>query len=275
MSLVLVVLFSAQIMCTSFGSGSPVESGLDASAVDGATSDGPSDAAAEGETSSRRGCAGRDTVPIFCEDFDEEGGTSAFAQVLQLGTGSLDVAFKGGYSPPNAARFVIPASTSDGGCANEVNCEGAQSNIVQTLHGPTSHVRLRFRVLLTSTRTDRIYVFFAKTPDLALNFWVQGNELVVNSGSMSDAGVDVFGSDVFETLPMAKWTDIEVEEKLSSPASVTLRVDGQEKPVALPTAAVIAPSTMEYRLQLGGSYHSASPRPFELLVDDVVVDTLP
>ena len=275
----LVALVAAQTMCTSFGVDSPAGSGPDAAvAPDSAANDsGPGDAGDSAvEASAQPGCAGHGAA-AFCEDFDDHvGHVVAFQQAQQHGTSALDIAFKGGFSAPNAARFVIPGSTSDAGvCNNEQNCEGAASNLVRIPTGPTSHLRLAFRVRVVTTRLDAIYIFFAKTSDVQLNFAVQDNQLLVNTAGNSDAGA-VYGQTISTTLTKGSWTEIVVDEQLTRPATVTLRVGASApKDVPLSLQAVVATSTSECTLQIGGDYNNIVLRSFEALVDDVVVESLP
>lgn len=278
----LVALLAAQTMCTSFGADSPAGSGPDAAIAsdaalgDGAPNDGPGDAGdAAVDASAEPGCAGHGAA-LFCEDFDNHGGIAAFQQELQHGTSGLDVAFKGGFSAPNAARFTIPGSASDAGVCNDgPSCEGASSNIVHVPTPRTGHLRLTFRVRVMSTRLDGIYIFFAKTPDVQLNFAVQDNQLLVNTSGNSDAGV-VYGQTVSTTLTKGSWTEIVVDEQLTPLASVMLRVGAQApKAVPLSQQAVIAPSTEECSLQIGGYYNNIAIRSFEALVDDVILESIP
>lgn len=277
----LVALLAAQTMCTSFDADSPggpdAAVASDAALGDGAPNDGPGDAGdAAVDASAEPGCAGH-AAASFCEDFDNHGGVAAFQQALKHGTSGLDVAYKDGFSAPNAARFTIPGSASEAGvCNNEQNCEGASSNIVHVPTPRTGHLRLTFRVRVMSTRLDGIYILFAKTPDVQLNFAVQDNQLLVNTSGNSDAGVSVYGQTVSATLTKGSWTEIVVDEQLTPPASVMLRVGAQApKAVPLSQQALIAPSTEECSLQIGGDYNNIAIRSFEALVDDVILESIP
>ncbi len=209
----------------------------------------------------------------FCEDFDDEAGSQRFTPDKPHGTAKLDIPFKGGYSLPNAAHFVIPASSTDGAtCGNEENCEGAASNAAVALTIPTGKLRLAFRLLVMSSRVERVFIFFASAPDLTINFAIRDNQLEVNTSSKSDAGANVYGFPVTAPLgEMSKWIEIEVMESFSPP-SIGLRVGGQMLNVPIPVGAVIASSSPSYTLQIGGDYLNAANRPFEVLVDDVIVE---
>ena len=269
-----VALLAAQIMCTPFGRDSSPDDGPDAVATEGgATNDGASEAGLEASTG--RGCAGRDLTTSFCEDFDDEAGSQRFTPNKPHGTAKLDIPFEGGYSLPNAAHFVIPASSTDGAtCGNEQNCEGATSNAAVALTIPTGKLRLAFRLLVMSSRVDRVFIFFASAPDLTIIFAIRDNQLEVNTSSKSDTGADVYGSPVKTPLgEMSKWIEIEVMESFSPP-SIGLRVGGQMLNVPIPVGAVIASPSPSYTLQIGGDYHNAANRPFEVLIDDVIVEPM-
>ena len=269
-----MALLAAQIMCTPFGRDSSPDDGPDAVATEGgATNDGASEAGLEASTG--RGCAGRNLTASFCEDFDDEAGSQRFTSNKPHGTAKLDIPFKGGYSPPNAAHFVIPASSTDGAtCGNEQNCEGATSNTVNALTSPTGKLRLAFRLLVISSRIDRVFIFFASAPDLQINFAIRDNQLEVNTSSKSDAGANVNGSTVTTSLgEMSQWIEIEVLESFAPP-SIGLRVGSHQLPVPIPDGAVIASSSPNYTLQIGGDYQDAANRPFEVLIDDVIVEPM-
>ncbi len=265
-----VALLAAQIMCTPFGRDSSPDDGPDAVATEGgATNDGAS------EASTGRECAGRDLTTSFCEDFDDEAGSQRFTPNKPHGTAKLDIPFEGGYSLPNAAHFVIPASSTDGAtCGNEQNCEGATSNIAVALTIPTGKLRLAFRLFVMSSRIERVFIFFASAPTLQINFAIRDNQLEVNTSSRSAAGADVYGFTVTALLgEMSKWIEIEVMESFSPP-SIGLRVGSQMFPVPIPVGAVIASPSPNYTLQIGGDYHDAAKRPFEVLIDDVIVEPM-
>ena len=250
-----VALLAAQIMCTPFGR-------------DSSPDDGP-------EASTGRECAGRDLTTSFCEDFDDEAGSQRFTPNTQHGTAKLDIPFEGGYSLPNAAHFVIPASSTDGAtCGNELNCEGATSNIAVALTIPTGKLRLAFRLFVMSSRIERVFIFFASAPDLTIIFAIRDNQLEVNTSSKSDTGADVYGSPVKTPLgEMSKWIEIEVMESFSPP-SIGLRVGSQKFKVPIPVGAAVASPSPSYTLQIGGDYHNAANSPFEVLIDDVIVEPM-